>query len=144
MTKRDEDTVIAFLFTGIGNVDLWRKMNYLIIDSKTTIKAIEDTFKEFTMRKDMRKFGSSRDCAELENLGDEVGKQSSIAVFEHEQIVEVSGSRDGISKSGVEKLVMESGVSFNREPEFVVEDFASNRARKVFQSYRCQPHQHLP
>ncbi|KAK8650730.1 hypothetical protein V6N13_140357 [Hibiscus sabdariffa] len=49
----DEDTVVGFLLAGVGNVDLRRKTNYLIVDSKTTIKQIEDAFKEFTTREDI-------------------------------------------------------------------------------------------
>ncbi|KAK4794481.1 hypothetical protein SAY86_012475 [Trapa natans] len=49
----DEDTVTGFLLAGVGNVDLRRKTNYLIVDSKTTVKAIEDAFKEFTTREDI-------------------------------------------------------------------------------------------
>ncbi|XP_050363445.1 V-type proton ATPase subunit F [Argentina anserina] len=46
----DEDTVTGFLLAGVGNVDLRRKTNYLIVDSKTTVKQIEDAFKEFTTK----------------------------------------------------------------------------------------------
>uniref|UniRef100_A0A2P2KHV5 V-type proton ATPase subunit F n=1 Tax=Rhizophora mucronata TaxID=61149 RepID=A0A2P2KHV5_RHIMU len=49
----DEDTVVGFLLAGVGNVDLRRKTNYLIVDSKTTIKQIEEAFKEFTTREDI-------------------------------------------------------------------------------------------
>ncbi|XP_057836175.2 V-type proton ATPase subunit F isoform X3 [Cryptomeria japonica] len=49
----DEDTVTGFLLAGVGNVDLRRKTNYLIVDSKTTVKAIEETFKEFTAKEDI-------------------------------------------------------------------------------------------
>ncbi|MFQ6627458.1 hypothetical protein Gotur_005478 [Gossypium turneri] len=66
----DEDTVTGFLMAGVGNVDLRRKTNYLIVDSiiaifepedayfevfrkKTTVKAIEDTFKDYTTREDI-------------------------------------------------------------------------------------------
>ncbi|XP_004302050.1 PREDICTED: V-type proton ATPase subunit F [Fragaria vesca subsp. vesca] len=49
----DEDTVTGFLLAGVGNVDLRRKTNYLIVDSKTTIKQIEDAFKEFTTKDDI-------------------------------------------------------------------------------------------
>ncbi|XP_031476188.1 V-type proton ATPase subunit F isoform X2 [Nymphaea colorata] len=49
----DEDTVTGFLLAGVGNVDLRRKTNYLIVDSKTTVKAIEDAFKEFTTKEDI-------------------------------------------------------------------------------------------
>ncbi|EPS59169.1 hypothetical protein M569_15641, partial [Genlisea aurea] len=49
----DEDTITGFLLAGVGNVDLRRKTNYLIVDSKTTVKHIEDAFKEFTTREDV-------------------------------------------------------------------------------------------
>ncbi|KAG8072986.1 hypothetical protein GUJ93_ZPchr0006g45490 [Zizania palustris] len=49
----DEDTVTGFLLAGVGNVDLRKKTNYLIIDNKTTVKQIEDAFKEFTTREDI-------------------------------------------------------------------------------------------
>ncbi|KAK7359558.1 hypothetical protein VNO77_01519 [Canavalia gladiata] len=49
----DEDTVVGFLLAGVGNVDLRRKTNYLIVDSKTTVKQIEDAFKEFSTREDI-------------------------------------------------------------------------------------------
>ncbi|VFQ82600.1 unnamed protein product [Cuscuta campestris] len=49
----DEDTITGFLLAGVGNVDLRRKTNYLIVDSKTTAKQIEDAFKEFTTREDI-------------------------------------------------------------------------------------------
>ncbi|KAL8513702.1 hypothetical protein ACS0TY_012987 [Phlomoides rotata] len=49
----DEDTITGFLLAGVGNVDLRRKTNYLIVDSKTTVKQIEDAFKEFTNRDDV-------------------------------------------------------------------------------------------
>ncbi|KAL3531283.1 hypothetical protein ACH5RR_010605 [Cinchona calisaya] len=67
----DEDTVTGFLLAGVGNVDLRRKTNYLIVDSglwqffilfslplwvsvlETTVKQIEDAFKDFTAREDI-------------------------------------------------------------------------------------------
>ncbi|KAK0602579.1 hypothetical protein LWI29_034911 [Acer saccharum] len=49
----DEDTITGFLLAGVGNVDLRRKTNYLIVDSKTTVKQIEDAFKEFTTKDDI-------------------------------------------------------------------------------------------
>lgn len=49
----DEDTVTGFLLAGVGDVDLRRKTNFLIVDSKTTIKQIEDAFKEFTNKEDV-------------------------------------------------------------------------------------------
>ncbi|CAL5418393.1 unnamed protein product [Camellia sinensis] len=47
------DTITGFLLVGVGNVDLRRKTNYLIVDSKTTVKQIEEAFKEFTTREDV-------------------------------------------------------------------------------------------
>ncbi|KAF7022553.1 hypothetical protein CFC21_047195 [Triticum aestivum] len=49
----DEDTVTGFLMAGVGNVDLRKKTNYLLVDNKTTVKQIEDAFKEFTAREDI-------------------------------------------------------------------------------------------
>jgi V-type H+-transporting ATPase subunit F len=49
----DEDTVTGFLLAGVGNVDLRRKSNFLIVTEKTPVKAIEDAFKEFTNREDI-------------------------------------------------------------------------------------------
>ncbi|KAK8961591.1 V-type proton ATPase subunit F [Platanthera guangdongensis] len=64
-----QDTVTGFLLAGVGNVDLRRNTNYLIVDStnllcfsillsffssiKTTVKAIEEAFKEFTTKDDI-------------------------------------------------------------------------------------------
>ncbi|KAL2935046.1 V-type proton ATPase subunit F [Bienertia sinuspersici] len=49
----DEDTVTGFLLAGVGNVDIRRKTNYLIVDNKTTAKQVEEAFKEFTTREDI-------------------------------------------------------------------------------------------
>ncbi|XP_078175507.1 vacuolar ATPase subunit F family protein [Carex rostrata] len=49
----DEDTITGFLLAGVGNVDIRKKTNYLIVDNKTTVKQIEDAFKEFTTRDDI-------------------------------------------------------------------------------------------
>ncbi|XP_028062590.1 V-type proton ATPase subunit F-like isoform X3 [Camellia sinensis] len=47
------DTITGFLLAGVGNVDLRRKTNYLIVDLKTTVKQIEEAFKAFTTREDV-------------------------------------------------------------------------------------------
>ncbi|GMQ00641.1 hypothetical protein CsSME_00047642 [Camellia sinensis var. sinensis] len=47
------DTITGFLLAGVGNVDLRRKTNYLIVDSKTTVNQIEEAFKAFTTREDV-------------------------------------------------------------------------------------------
>eukprot|EP00271_Cylindrocystis_brebissonii_P010950 TRINITY_DN27499_c0_g1_i1.p1 TRINITY_DN27499_c0_g1~~TRINITY_DN27499_c0_g1_i1.p1 ORF type:complete len:146 (+),score=20.48 TRINITY_DN27499_c0_g1_i1:48-440(+) len=49
----DEDTITGFLLAGVGNVDVRRKQNYLVVDSKTPTKLIEETFKEFTNREEI-------------------------------------------------------------------------------------------
>uniref|UniRef100_A0A7C9DFK3 V-type proton ATPase subunit F n=1 Tax=Opuntia streptacantha TaxID=393608 RepID=A0A7C9DFK3_OPUST len=49
----DEDTITGFLLAGVGDVDIRRKTNYLIVDNKTTVKQIEDAFKDFTTREDI-------------------------------------------------------------------------------------------
>lgn len=49
----DEDTVTGFLLAGVGNVDVRRKANYLVVDQKTTLKQIETAYKEFTTREDV-------------------------------------------------------------------------------------------
>ncbi|KAL0684082.1 hypothetical protein Bca4012_050930 [Brassica carinata] len=47
------DTVVGFLMAGVGNVDIRRKTNYRIVYSKTTVRQIEDSFKEFSSRDDI-------------------------------------------------------------------------------------------
>eukprot|EP00798_Chlamydomonas_sp_ICE-L_P004904 gene4904-34671_t len=49
----DEDTCTGFLLAGVGNIDMRKKSNFLVVDSKTSTKAIETAFKEFTAREDV-------------------------------------------------------------------------------------------
>ncbi|KAK9844164.1 hypothetical protein WJX81_006640 [Elliptochloris bilobata] len=49
----DEDTVTGFLLAGVGNVDLRRKGNFLVVNEKTTVKKVEDAFKDYTQREDI-------------------------------------------------------------------------------------------
>eukprot|EP01025_Chloroclados_australasicus_P009070 TRINITY_DN13469_c2_g1_i1.p3 TRINITY_DN13469_c2_g1~~TRINITY_DN13469_c2_g1_i1.p3 ORF type:complete len:135 (+),score=15.64 TRINITY_DN13469_c2_g1_i1:44-406(+) len=49
----DEDTITGFLLAGVGDVDIRRKTNFLVVDQKTTTKQIESSFKEFTNREDV-------------------------------------------------------------------------------------------
>ncbi|TFY56122.1 hypothetical protein EVJ58_g7832 [Rhodofomes roseus] len=49
----DEDTVTGMLLAGIGQVDQRQKRNFLVVDSKTNVPAIETAFEEFTQRKDI-------------------------------------------------------------------------------------------
>ncbi|CAI2163232.1 10069_t:CDS:2 [Funneliformis geosporum] len=48
----DEDSVTGLLLAGIGHVN-GPKKNFLVVDNKTPISKIEDTFVEFTNRKDI-------------------------------------------------------------------------------------------
>mmetsp|Transcript_48405 Transcript_48405/g.92614 ORF Transcript_48405/g.92614 Transcript_48405/m.92614 type:complete len:129 (-) Transcript_48405:237-623(-) len=49
----DEDTVTGLLLAGLGNVDARKTSNFMVVDNKTTIPAIEARFKEFTHRQDI-------------------------------------------------------------------------------------------
>lgn len=49
----DEDTVTGFLLAGIGNVDLRKKSNFLVVTDRTPAKRIEEAFNEFTGREDI-------------------------------------------------------------------------------------------
>jgi ATP synthase F subunit len=49
----DEDTITGFLLAGVGDVDLRKRTNFLVVDGKTTVRHIEATFKDFTNRDDV-------------------------------------------------------------------------------------------
>ncbi|OMJ30441.1 V-type proton ATPase subunit F [Smittium culicis] len=49
----DEDSVTGMLLTGIGDVNINNNANFKVIDSKTPVSDIKDTFEEFTQRKDI-------------------------------------------------------------------------------------------
>mmetsp|Transcript_5648 Transcript_5648/g.9852 ORF Transcript_5648/g.9852 Transcript_5648/m.9852 type:complete len:117 (+) Transcript_5648:117-467(+) len=49
----DEDTITGFLLSGVGNIDIRKKSNFLVVDPKTEVKTIEASFKEFTSRDDI-------------------------------------------------------------------------------------------
>jgi ATP synthase F subunit len=49
----DEDTITGFLLAGVGDVDLRKRTNFLVVDGKTTVRHIEQTFKDFTNREDV-------------------------------------------------------------------------------------------
>lgn len=49
----DEDTITGFLLAGVGNIDLRKKRNFLVVDSKMPVRTIEAAFKEFTSRDDI-------------------------------------------------------------------------------------------
>ncbi|KAJ3314341.1 H(+)-transporting V1 sector ATPase subunit F, partial [Gonapodya sp. JEL0774] len=47
------DTVTGLLLAGIGNVDSKQKSNFLVVDGKTPIAKVEETFSEFLRRRDV-------------------------------------------------------------------------------------------
>lgn len=49
----DEDTITGFLLAGVGDVDIRKRSNFLVVDSKTTVRAVEAAFKDFTSREDV-------------------------------------------------------------------------------------------
>ncbi|TPX67859.1 hypothetical protein SpCBS45565_g03464 [Spizellomyces sp. 'palustris'] len=53
----DEDSVTGLLLAGIGHIDSKQKSNFLVVDSmmelETPLAKIEESFEEFTNRKDV-------------------------------------------------------------------------------------------
>lgn len=49
----DEDTITGFLLAGVGDVDLRKRSNFLAVDKNTNVRAIEQAFKDFTLRDDI-------------------------------------------------------------------------------------------
>ncbi|KAG0006950.1 H(+)-transporting V1 sector ATPase subunit F [Modicella reniformis] len=49
----DEDSITGLLLAGIGHIDSHHKKNFLVVDAKTPLAAVEDAFREFTKRKDI-------------------------------------------------------------------------------------------
>jgi V-type H+-transporting ATPase subunit F len=49
----DEDTITGFLLAGVGDVDLRKRSNFLVVDGKTTVRHVEAAFKDFTSREDV-------------------------------------------------------------------------------------------
>ncbi|KAI8966962.1 F subunit of V-type ATPase [Mycotypha africana] len=49
----DEDSVTGLLLAGIGHVNQQQKRNFLVVDAKTPLTTIEETFTEYTKRKDI-------------------------------------------------------------------------------------------
>merc|ERR1711920_471842 len=60
----DEDTVTGMVLAGIGHVDGQGRKNFLIVESKTHQKDIEEKFTELTMRKDIAMVFITQGCAE--------------------------------------------------------------------------------
>jgi len=49
----DEDTITGLLLAGVGNVDSNRKSNFLVVDSNTSVHAIEQAFHDMASRRDI-------------------------------------------------------------------------------------------
>ncbi|GLB36446.1 putative subunit of the peripheral V1 complex of vacuolar ATPase essential for assembly or catalytic function [Lyophyllum shimeji] len=49
----DEDSITGLLLAGIGHINEQQKKNFLVVDSKTQVSAIESAFQEFTSRPDV-------------------------------------------------------------------------------------------
>ncbi|KAI8087104.1 F subunit of V-type ATPase [Thamnidium elegans] len=49
----DEDSVTGLLLAGIGHVNQQQKRNFLVVDAKTPLSSIEETFLEYIKRKDI-------------------------------------------------------------------------------------------
>ncbi|CAG8509174.1 5263_t:CDS:2 [Paraglomus brasilianum] len=49
----DEDSVTGLLLAGVGHINTQQKPNFLVVDAKTPLSKIEETFMEFTKRKDI-------------------------------------------------------------------------------------------
>ncbi|KAJ3125280.1 H(+)-transporting V1 sector ATPase subunit F [Nowakowskiella sp. JEL0407] len=49
----DEDSVTGLLLGGIGHIDSKQKPNFLVVDAKTPLDKIEESFSEFVKRKDI-------------------------------------------------------------------------------------------
>merc|ERR1711972_51164 len=60
----DEDTVTGMVLAGVGHVDGQGKKNFLIVDSKSHQKDIEEKFHELTQRKDVCMIFITQGCAD--------------------------------------------------------------------------------
>eukprot|EP00444_Apocalathium_aciculiferum_P036546 CAMPEP_0183493306 /NCGR_PEP_ID=MMETSP0370-20130417/183379_1 /TAXON_ID=268820 /ORGANISM="Peridinium aciculiferum, Strain PAER-2" /LENGTH=303 /DNA_ID=CAMNT_0025686647 /DNA_START=75 /DNA_END=987 /DNA_ORIENTATION=- len=60
----DEDTVTGMLLAGIGSVDGQGKKNFLIVDTKTHQREMEEVFHDLTNRKDIAMILITQGCAE--------------------------------------------------------------------------------
>ncbi|KAL7751863.1 H(+)-transporting V1 sector ATPase subunit F [Sorochytrium milnesiophthora] len=48
-----QDTVTGLLLAGVGHIDAKQKKNFLVVDNKTTMGTIEETFRDFISRRDI-------------------------------------------------------------------------------------------
>jgi len=49
----DEDSITGLLLAGVGHITDQQKKNFLVVDAKTQVSAIESAFGDFTSRKDI-------------------------------------------------------------------------------------------
>eukprot|EP00420_Gonyaulax_spinifera_P037870 CAMPEP_0197873258 /NCGR_PEP_ID=MMETSP1439-20131203/3100_1 /TAXON_ID=66791 /ORGANISM="Gonyaulax spinifera, Strain CCMP409" /LENGTH=122 /DNA_ID=CAMNT_0043492301 /DNA_START=9 /DNA_END=377 /DNA_ORIENTATION=+ len=61
----DEDTVTGMVLAGVGHVDGSGRKNFLIVDSKTHQKDIEERFQDLTSRKDIAMILITQGSADL-------------------------------------------------------------------------------
>ncbi|CAK0804671.1 unnamed protein product [Prorocentrum cordatum] len=60
----DEDTVAGMVLAGIGHVDGQGKKNFLVVDSKTHQKDVDEKFHELVSRRDISMVLITQGCAE--------------------------------------------------------------------------------
>lgn len=61
----DEDTCTGFLLGGIGELNKHRQPNFLVVDKNTSVSEIEESFKNFTTRKDIAILLINQNIAEM-------------------------------------------------------------------------------
>ncbi|KAI9364965.1 ATPase, V1 complex, subunit F [Zopfochytrium polystomum] len=49
----DEDTVTGLLLAGVGHIDAKQNSNFLVVDAKTPLAKLEESFLDFLKRKDI-------------------------------------------------------------------------------------------
>jgi len=60
----DEDTVAGMVLAGIGHVEGNGRKNFLVVDSKTHIQQIQETFHDLTTRKGIAMIFITQGCAD--------------------------------------------------------------------------------
>merc|ERR1712217_732993 len=60
----DEDTITGMILAGIGHVDGQGKKNFLVVDSKTHQREVEEMFHDLTQRKDIAMILITQGCAD--------------------------------------------------------------------------------
>merc|ERR1712137_35038 len=75
----DEDTVTGMVLAGVGHVDGQGKKNFLVVDSKTHVKDIEEKFNDLTSRKDIAMILITQGCAdEIRHIVDAYTKSGQV------------------------------------------------------------------